>query len=383
VPAALGWPGARTLRSPRFRTVLALALLVVGAVVLSYLLVRQANDPKGQWAFDFATYHQAAVDMAAGRSPYDPVMFEGPIAAQGDGAQLYKYPPPLAQLLVPLAGLPVGTAALVFFALQLVAVFGGTWLAVRAGGAASNLETFAWSAVATTFFLPVFATLWMGNVSGFLAFAVAIAVLGGVAAGAAAFGATLLKTTPVLLIVPVVFAGRRSLVGLLLVVPVLVTSFVLAPYAWFDFVRIIPNLLSGPTLFENNLALHSLATYGLPGLPWAADGARAISVGGGLAALAGSIVLARRRAGWPAALTLAVAALLLVPSQLWYHYFCVLLPLAALAWPHAGRRARAGLLAGGATITFGLAALPVTVVGAALMIGSTLVAVWPRTEAAS
>jgi hypothetical protein len=111
--------------------------------------------------------------------------------------------------------------------------------------------------------------------------------------------------------------------------------------------------------------------------------ARAISVGGGLAALAGSIVLARRRAGWPAALTLAVAALLLLPSAAWYHYLCVLLPLAAFAWQRAGRGTRVGLLAGGATITFGLAALPVTVVGAALMTGSTLVAVWPRREVAS
>ncbi len=114
-PAALTLPGARTLRSSRFRTVLALALILVGAVVLGYLLVRQANDPKGQWAFDFATYYEAAGQMASGQSPYAPVMFEGPIAAQGDGAQLYKYPPPLAQLLVPLAGLPMGTAALVYF----------------------------------------------------------------------------------------------------------------------------------------------------------------------------------------------------------------------------------------------------------------------------
>ena len=129
-------------------------------------------------------------------------------------------------------------------------------------------------------------------------------------------------------------------------VPVLAISFVLAPYAWFDFVRIIPNLLSGPTLFENNLSLHSLATYGLPGLPWGPEVARAISVAVGLGALAGSVVLARRREGWPAALTLAVAALLLVPSSTWYHYLCMLLPLAAFAWPRADRRIRAGLIAG-------------------------------------
>ena len=87
------------------------------------------------------------------------------------------------------------------------------------------------------------------------------------------------------LIVPALFAGRRALIGLLLGVPVLVTSFVLAPYAWVDFFRVIPNLLSGPALFANNLALQSVVSYALPGLPWAADVARVVSVAGGLAAL--------------------------------------------------------------------------------------------------
>jgi hypothetical protein len=374
----MNWPGVRTLRSPRFRTVVALALFAVGALVLGYLLARQANNPEGQWAFDFATYYTASGDMAAGQSPYAPEMFVGPIPAQGQGAQLYKYPPTLAQLLMPISGLALGTASLIYFAVQLLAVFVGTWLALRAGGARRSLETFAWAAVATTFFLPIFDTLWKGNVSGFLAFAVAVALLGGVAAGGASFAATLLKTTPVVLMLPAVFAGRRALIGVLVMVPVLATSFVLAPYAWYDFVRIIPNLLSGPSHFPNNLAPDSLVSYALPASLWAATLARLLSVGGGLVALAASVVLVRRRDGWPAALTLAVAAMLLLPSATWYHYLAVLLPLAAFAWPRAGRKPRLGLLAGAATVTLGLAALPLTVVGAALMTASTLAGVWPR-----
>lgn len=377
----MNWPGVRTLRSPGFRTVVALALFAVGALVLGYLLVRQANDPKGQWAFDFSTYYSAAADMAAGKSPYAPVMFEGPIPAQGAGAQLYKYPPTLAQVLVPMSYLPLGAASVTYFTLQLVAVFGGVWLAVRAGGARSSLETFAWTAVATTFFLPVFDTLWKGNVSGFLAFAVAVAVVGGVAAGGAAFAATLLKATPVVLIVPALFSGRRALIGLLVMVPVLATSFVLAPYVWFDFFRIIPNLLSGPSHFPNNLAPDSLVSYALPGVPLAADVTRIVCVAGGVLALAGSVVLARRREGWPAALTLAVVAMLLLPSATWYHYFAVLLPLAAFAWSRASLRPRLGLLTGSALITAGLAALPLTVAGAALMTAATFVAVRPRKAA--
>ena len=64
----MNWPGVRTLRSSRFRTVLALALFAIGALVLGYVLVRQANNPDGQWAFDFATYHMASAAMAAGQS---------------------------------------------------------------------------------------------------------------------------------------------------------------------------------------------------------------------------------------------------------------------------------------------------------------------------
>jgi hypothetical protein len=382
-PAAMNWPGVRTLRSSRFRTVLALALFAIGALVLGYVLVRQANNPDGQWAFDFATYHAASADLAAGQSPYAPEMFLGPIPAQGEGAQFYKYPPPLAQLLVPTAGLPLGVASVYYFTVQALAVFAATWLAVRAGGGSRSLETFAWAAVATTFFLPIFDTLWKGNVSGFLAFAVAVGLLGGVAAGGATFAATLLKTTPVVLMLPAVFAGRRALIGLLALVPVLVASFLLAPNAWFDFFRIIPNLLAGDSRLPNNLAPDNLVAYALPSVPWAATVTRIVCVGGSVLALAAAVVLARRHDGWPAALTLAVAAMLLLPSATWYHYFAVLLPLAAFAWPRAGGRARLGLLAGGATVTLGLAALPLTVVGAALMTGSTLATLWPRTTAAA
>jgi len=155
-PAALGWPGVRALRSARFRVLLAGVLWLAGTVVLGAILLRQAVSPNGQYAFDFQVYHAAAGQIAAGYSPYDPSMFAGPIPAQG--ALLYKYPPLLAQLLVPLAGLPLGLAAGIWFLAQGFAVFAATWLAARAGGAARSAETFAWSAVATTFFLPIFDT---------------------------------------------------------------------------------------------------------------------------------------------------------------------------------------------------------------------------------
>jgi hypothetical protein len=372
-PAALGRPGIRTFRSARFRLSLAALLWLAGTVVLGAVLVGQANDPAGQYAFDFGAYHAAAADVAAGRSPYAADMFTGPIPAQGE--VLYKYPPLLAQLLVPLAALPLGSAAAIWFVAQAAAILAGVWLAVRAGGAASSIETFAWCAVAATFFLPNFDTLWKGNVSGFLALTVAVALVGGTAGGAGAMAATLIKTTPVVMLVPALFAGRRVLIGIALALPVLAVSVLLSPGAWLDFMRVIPNLLNGPSVFANNMAPHSLMATALPTLPLAADIARALAVGAGVAALGASVVLARRLAsGWPAAVSLAVAASLLLPSATWYHYLAVLLPLAAFAWVRATRGQRFALLAGAGGITLGLAWFPLVVVGATTMVGGALAA---------
>lgn len=369
---APGLPGLRTLRSARFRLLLALTLVVVGASILGGVLLRQAADPAGQYAFDFAAYHAAATDVAAGRSPYAAEMFSGPVPAQG--AVLYKYPPLLAQLLVPLAGLPLSVAAAMYFVIQWLAIMAGVWLAARAGGAARSAETLAWSAVAATYFLPCFDTLWKGNVSGLLVLAVGLMLAGPLGAGLGAGAATLLKTTPGMLVVPALVGGRRALFGLLVWLPLVAISVLASAPAWVDFLRVLPNLVSGPTLFANNLAPHSLVAFALPDVPVLADAARLASVGAGIGCVVGALALARRPGGWPSAVALAVAAMLLVPSSTWYHYLAVLLPVAAVRWPSASRSVRLGLTAGASAVTVGVAWLPLAVLGAAIVVISALAA---------
>jgi alpha-1,2-mannosyltransferase len=366
----------RTLRSARFRLLLAALLWLAGTVVLGLVLLGQANDPAGQYAFDFQAYHGAAADIAAGRSPYAADMFSGPIPAQGE--VLYKYPPLLAQLLIPLAALPLAGAAAIWFVAQAAAILAAVWLSIRAGGATQSVETLAWCAVAATFFLPNFDTLWKGNVSGFLALTVAAVLMGGIGGGAGSVAATLLKTTPVVMLVPALFAGRRVLTGVALGLPVLVLSVLLSPTAWLDFVRVIPNLLSGPSVFANNLAPHSLVATALPALPLAADIARILALGVGVAALVVSVILARRSSGWVAAVTLALAASLLIPSATWYHYLAVLLPLAAFAWARASSRQRVALIAGASGVSLGLVWFPLVVAGAVTMVGASFAAVRPE-----
>src|SRR3954468_12116220 len=99
-------PGVRTFRTRPFRLIVASTLLILGSLVLGLALVRQANDPRGQFGLDFADYRVASARMAAGLSPYAPERLQGPVDAQG--TDRYRYPPVLAQLLVPTAGLPLG-----------------------------------------------------------------------------------------------------------------------------------------------------------------------------------------------------------------------------------------------------------------------------------
>jgi hypothetical protein len=380
-------PGLRTLASERFRELIAAVLWLLGVLLLALYVVRSGMSGGSQAAIDFADYHAAAGAIAAGSSPYAPAMLGGPVPAQGLGA--YRYPPPLAQLLVPLAALPLLQAALLWASLQIVALFSATWLALTAGGARATRERFLWSGVATTYFLPGFDSVWKGNVSGFLALAVAVALAAGSAprpAGIVASLATLVKLTPGALLLPAASAalgGARQARTMLLAaaaaaVVVLLPSVALAPDAWRDYATVLPNLLAGPADYPTNLAPGSLAAVYLPAATWLASAVRLLAVAGGLGLLGLSVGLARRPERWGAAIAAAVAGSLLLPAATWYHYLAVLLPLAAFAWPTAGVAQRAAMLAGAGLVYAGFGwFLPLALPGAAILVIVVLLALRP------
>ncbi len=374
----------RTFRSAGFRVALAATLLVIAVVLLSSLLARQAADPAGQYAFDFGTYHAAAGDVAAGRSPYAPQMLTAPVPAQGPGATLYKYPPVLAQVLVPLSGASLPTAAAVWLALQTAGIVLGVWIATFAGGAPRTGETMLWGAVAAALFLPNFDTVWKGNVSGIQALFVALALTGGVVAGGFVSAGAFLKTTPGVVALPALFAGRRLAGGMLLAgFGVLAVSAALSPQAWLDFVRVIPNLIAGTALYPTNLAPDSVVALALPGVPLAALLVRSAVIVVGLLALVVAVVVARRPGGWPAALVLAVAAALILPSSIWYHYLAVLLPIAAFAWCQGSSGERAALVLGGLLVTLSVLWLPLAILGATIVVVAALTVLWPARRPAT
>lgn len=373
-------PGIRTLRSRRFRLVLAATLWLVGGTMVALLLTKQAADPRGGFAIDFAAYHHAAGRLAGSGSPYAPEMLLGRVDAQG--LDHYLYPPPLAQLLVPIAGMDPRTAAWLWLALQSMAVLAAVWLAARAGGARRSLETLLWCGVAATYFLPAFDTLWKGNVSGFLALLVAVAAIGGAGGSAAVSLAVLLKVAPAALLPGLAADGRRSLlIACGFAAAVVLVSVAMAPGAWADYSVVLPNLLAGSADYATNLAPAAiLDRAGPPGALVTLARLATLAVAVACALMAWRV--GRKPTGRPAAVGLGSAAMLLLPAAIWYHYLIVLLPLGAMAWPRGSLRLRVALVASAAIATGGIAWLPFATIGGAAMLSASLVGLWPRPRAA-
>jgi hypothetical protein len=364
-------PGVRTLAMPRFRVALAGVLLLVAGALLGSLLLARAASPTGQFGIDATDYLTAAARVARGESPYAREMLAGPVDSQG--VDRYRYPPPLAQVLVPLTSLPTPTTLWVFLALQAAAIVGALVLAVR-GAWPRDVEAVLWSLVAACLFLPLFDSLWKGNVSGFVALLVMLAVRAAGTGGAAVTAATLLKVVPGVF-VPAWWmhgsASRRALVGTALAV--VGVSVLLSPVAWRDYATVLPNLLAGTADEPTNVAPWSMVARS--GAPAAlADLVRLGSIAIAALTAAAAVVVMRRPGGPALAAALCSVSMLLLPAALWYHYLAVLLPLAIVAWPLATSNVRTALCAAGLLVSAGVAWLPLATVGwvtmAALIVGT-------------
>lgn len=362
-------PGLRTLASPRFRLLIATTLAVLGTLILGAAMLRQASDPSGQFGIDLGDYHGAARALIDTGHPYAPEMLAGPVDAQG--LERYRYPPPLAQLLVPLAGLSVTAAASIWLVLQAIAMVAAVWLALGAAGVPRHAERAAWSVVACLVFMPVFDTLWKGNVSGLVALVVTLVAMGGRPAGVGAVAGTLLKVVPGTFLPLLLAEGRRAIVaGAATAVGVVALSVLATPTAWADYAVVLPNLLGGSADYATNLAPATLVERAGGGAALG-SAVRVVTLALAAALTLLAPIIAWRRPGYhgrAAGVTLATAAMLLLPAATWYHYLAALLPIAALAWPAASASGRLALLGAAAAITVGVAALPLATLGAALLL---------------
>jgi hypothetical protein len=326
--------------SPRFRLLLALCVVAFGLVAnAAYILAHDALDMP--ILSDYEEYYRAARRLVEKEPLYHAAHLVGSVEAAC--IDCYRYPPPLAQAMIPLALLPIAMAKVLWFMLMSAAAFASTWLATGIGGAARTIERGLWCAAATLLFFPVLDGNVAGNVSSLIALMATLVALGGVAAGFGAVVGALIKVVPGVLLPAAFVASRESRVSLIASSVVIGgISFALAPSSWLDYPAMFLNMTTGTTDYERNVALaNAAAQIGLPGLIEQAF--RIITVLIAIGGIVLSVWLARRPNGMPAAALAGSIAMLLVPATLWPHYLAVLLPFAAMAWPSAGTVVRVAL----------------------------------------
>ena len=388
------------LRDERLKLVAGIVLLAIGAFMLTTLLLHQAQDPAGQYGIDFGDYRQASLRMLDGHTPYAPEMLQGPVPAQG--VDRYRYPPPFALIVAPIAVLPATPAATAWLFVQTGCILAALLLAVRSTGRPIRAKHIVWCGVAMCYFFPIFGDLWQGNVDGPLALFAALAFTGargsraapgaterdaaslpttgggdfllGVGSGAAAW----LKVSPAVWLAPAMLR-RYSLLGAGAVTALIVLpSALVAPQAWLDYARVLPNMLAGSADYATNLAPGQLVAE-VAGAPAAAGTAtRWVVLAVVVALVLGAIWLERREVDRRLVVLLGVAASLLLPAALWYHYLVVLLPFGVAAWLESRARfVRAGLVVGAVCISLALGiGLALATFGAVLFAVSAARGLW-------
>jgi len=323
-------------------SVVLVAALVDSGVFAWMALWSHAADPGAFFGGDHESYRQAAIRLASTGSPYHPLLFAGPIANDVKNVPIaYLYPPPLAQLFVPLLGIPAFTLAAWSSAVQGLIVAIVFPLVYRRF--AFNL---AWSSVLGVWLIagvsnPVHFAIYGGNLSGWIAISIAIALVAPRRAGPVV--ATLMgivKMTPGILLVPALLTRTARLpvaaVGLLVVG----TSVAISPFAWAEWLRALPNIFQFPPWdgAENFSPVVITSAIGLPQV------GSVLTLLISATAIVGAVVLARS-GRWYGSIAAAATALLFATSSVGSHYLAILTPLVIAALPNSSRTARVALTA--------------------------------------
>lgn len=328
-------------RPSRWSRVLLVLLVIATGLMLAVALFRVWRlvfTPTIDFGIDLIAYTSAATRLVEAGSPYHPALLAGPIANTSSNVPIgYFYPPPLAQLFVPLAGVPHTALATLWTAAQVVVL---VWLIPAlyraAGGRLTPVALVALLFVGAASW-PFNEALFVGNVSGWIAIGAGCLLLAEarVAGGLAAVMA-FAKLTPITFLGAALVGRRTASVALVTSLATLGVSFALAPGAWFDWLRVLPNLLRiAPADAYVNLAPGTvLGRFGLAGLGAVVGWGLAVGFGG-VALLSG-----QRYGMTPRTISAAAFSSLFLSSTLWEHYLAVVIPLIAFAWPGAGRRRR-------------------------------------------
>ncbi len=326
----------------RSETALVGVLGVAAAVsAISVLKVLVANPE--QLGLDLPSYLEGARRLVESGTPYSPELHAGPLGNVSSNIAIgYFYPPPLAQLFVPILGVPMpmlawawGLSQTLLLLILLPVVYR------RFSGRAPGMGVVA-VLLGAVAFTPNLVALYIGNLSGWIAILIALMLVveaPGRAASAAA--AMWLKLTPGVFAAGALIDRSTRSATLAACLAILAVSMVLSAAAWADWIAVLPSIagLSEAPYTSNLAPAHVLASAGFAGL---AEITRIA-----LPALFGVLLLVSAWRGnlgaWVAS---ATGVYLTASGTSWDHYFAALSPLASAAWPRASAAVRCVIIGG-------------------------------------
>ena len=313
-----------------------LGLIAMAALLAYIVLWRGVMRPGSFFGDDLFAYTGAADRLAATGSPYHPDLLRGPIVS-GDNVLIgYFYPPVLAQAFLPLRAIPHLALAVGWSTAQAICLLILLPL-VAAGRRALTLNRGLLAIGFGLAFYPLQFAIFSGNVSGWLAIGVALSLVAGRRiGGSVAAMATTVKLLPLPMFVAALTDRRSRPAAVIPLAAIVAVSVVLAPQAWADFMKVLPNTLQiGMAESRTNLSpAHALFEFGLLRLGLIVGWV--LAIGFGIAAVATGL-----REGYSnRVLAMAVFSVIFASSTLWDHYLGVMVPLILWAWPSVGARRR-------------------------------------------
>jgi len=345
------------------------ALLFALSVVLISALY--SRNQQGGLTTDFPSFYAASGTLASGNNPYDIHCIQDYARGRGILQEVYPYlyPQFLASVIVPVTGLSPGLADRLWSALTIV-MFATSAVLMTLLAPASGPQSFAVGgrssllemalAGGLLLVLPLGENLLMGQVNALVLVCMTVAILGldretpgwEWSAGAALALATLVKVTPVLLIL--LFVARkkgRSLGGFALAMGggIALSMAVSGAEVWRQFAVFLPHMGYGRSI-DGLFHPMSVANLSLSGFILRAAGSAGppirILVAMASALLAGSVLwaaLKRPRVATLDGVLLAVLiAMVVISPYTWIHHLVFLYPGAFLLLRSILLRARAG-----------------------------------------
>jgi hypothetical protein len=340
---ALGGVAPRVLRRPAPPAVAWAVVGIIGVIgwaALVALASRMLATQPPTAGFDLELLLEAGRRIAAGQSPYDPAIVGGAVV-QAESL-FYSYPPPVAQVMRLVAGLPTGLVLLGWGAAATAATASVAVLVARRLGWSGTAAAVALPTVAVLpFVFPFAIALLFGNLDAWFPAVYGLLLVGALrpsgasarAAGIALGAATVAKLHPASLGVWFVLRGsaQRRVAAVAAIAAVVIIGLSIAAGGldpWRDYLAVVAAGSRADLLDGRNVG----PAVQLALLTGASEGAvRVIQAAVSLGAIALTAWAALRRSDPVESLALAAVASLVTLPVTWFHYPVVLMPFAVAA----------------------------------------------------